>query len=116
MKYVLRCTNENCDNKGKNFTPGKFIMKFDKKLKKVVPELCDNICGICPKCGKVMVFVEAPNDVPEFSIGTFRGLPDDKKKEILRQRFDKDIKRNSRDEIETRKKGAISKMIGYDKY
>ena len=111
----MRCTCESCEDRGRSFTPGKFIMKYDKKLKRVVPELCNSIDGMCPSCGSQMVFCEVENSVPEFSVGVFKGLSDEKKKEILRQRFDKDVKRNSRDEMEGRKKGTISKLIGYDK-
>lgn len=116
MKYVLKCVNGDCSNKGKSFPPGKFRMKYNKKLKKVVPELCSAIDGVCPECGAPMEFFEVENNIPEFSVSTFKGLPDDKKKEILRKRFDKDMKRNGRDEMESRKKSTISKMIGYDKH
>ena len=39
-------------------------------------------------------------------------LPDDKKQEILRQRFDKEIKRGAGDEKEFRKRKAMNKMLG----
>ena len=42
-------------------------------------------------------------------------MSDDKKKEILRQRFDRELKRGAADEKEQRKKNAIEKMIGYGK-
>ena len=63
----------------------------------------------CSNCAEV------ESTIPEFSVGVFKGLPDDKKKEILRQRFDRELKRGAADEKEQRKKNAIEKMIGYGK-
>lgn len=115
MIYMLKCTGADCPSRGREIPPGKFTMKYDKKLKKVVPTMVHESERVCPVCGRLMEFVEVENLIPEFSVSTFKGLPDDKKKEILRKRFDKDMKRGSADEKEQRKRNAIEKLIGYGK-
>ena len=39
MKYVLCCPNEACELHGVAFTPGKYVMKYSKELKKMVPTI-----------------------------------------------------------------------------
>lgn len=110
MRFVVICP-EGCENQ-KIIVP--YRMKYDKELKKMIPEFM----GPPPKCSacdQIMVFVEEESRIPIFSVGVFKGQPDDKKKEILRQRFDDDLKRGAADEKEQRKRGAIEKMIGYGK-
>lgn len=114
MKYVLCCPNEACELHGVVFTPGKYVMKYSKELKKMVPTIVGKPYE-CFNCREQMVFAEVESTIPEFSVGVFKGLPDDKKKEILRQRFDRELKRGAADEKEQRKKNAIEKMIGYGK-
>lgn len=114
MKYVLCCPNEACELHGVAFTPGKYVMKYSKELKKIVPTIVGKPYE-CSNCREQMVFTEVESTIPEFSVGVFKGLPDDKKKEILRQRFDRELKRGAADEKEQRKKNAIEKMIGYGK-
>lgn len=113
MKYVLTCGNPDCELHGVHFSIGKYTMKFDKNLKKVVPNLIGQPV-LCSKCGSELVFKEVENNIPEFNVGVFKGLPDDKKKEILRQRFDKDLKRGAADEKEHRKRKAMEKLVGYN--
>lgn len=91
-----------------------YRMKYDRETDKMIPEFI-NTPPKCPICGQTMVFTEEESKIPEFSVGTFKGQPDDKKKEILRQRFDKELKRGAADEKHERKKNAISKMLGHDK-
>lgn len=114
MKYILTCLNPDCELHSIGFTPGKYSMKYDKELKQVVPKLVGKPY-LCSNCGQELTFKEVENTIPEFSVGVFKGLPDDKKKEILRKRFDKDMKRGSADEVEQRKKGSMEKFLGYGK-
>lgn len=109
MKYIIVCPN-GCENQ---CSQAPYRMKYDKSLKKVIPEFIGEK-PVCPVCKSPMVFKEEEASIPEFSVGVFKGLPDDKKKEILRQRFDRDIKRGSGDEREQRKRAAIKKFIGYE--
>lgn len=110
MRFVAICP-DGCENQ-KMLAP--YRMKYDKELKKMIPEFIGTPPK-CPVCGQTMVFAEEDSKIPVFSVGVFKGQPDDKKKEILRQRFDKDLKRGAADEKEQRKRNAIEKMIGYGK-
>lgn len=108
MKYSLMC--KKCGNTSE---PGNYVLKYDKKLDKMIPEY-KGTPPVCSKCGEELVFVEEESSIPDFSVSGFKGLPDDEKKKVLRQRFDKEIKRGAGDEKEARKKKAISKMLGHD--
>lgn len=110
MKFVVVCPKE-C---GHQKTTAPYRMKYDKETKRMVPEFIGTVPK-CPVCSSAMVFAEEDSTIPQFSVGVFKSQPDDKKKEILRQRFDKDMKRGSGDEKEQRKKNAIEKLVGYGK-
>ena len=111
MKFVLVCNNPDCKLHDIPIEAGKYTMKYDRETDRMIPKLEQT--RVCSKCGSQLVFKEAENNIPDFSVSSFRGLPDDKKKEILRQRFDKEIKRGAGDEREQRKRNAMSKMLGY---
>jgi hypothetical protein len=114
MMYVLRCPNENCVGHGQFKEVGKYQMKYNKTLKKMVPAFIFEPTK-CEECGTIMEFEELPNEIPNFSVGTFKGLPDEKKKEVLHKRFKKGMERGGNDQVEIKKREAIGKMIGYDK-
>lgn len=110
MRFVLVCPNR-CENRT---IIAPYRMKYDKESRKMIPEFVGTPIK-CSICGQIMVFAEEKSNIPVFSVGTFKGQPDDKKKEILRQRFDKDLKRGANDEKEQRKRGAMEKLLGYGK-
>ena len=115
MKFVLECQNEDCGlYKAVSFTPGKYRMKYNRTTKKMVPELCE-VPYHCPECGHQLVFTEIDSVIPEFSVNDFASLPDEKKKEVLKKRYEAGMKHGGNDEGEMRKREAISKMIGYGK-
>ena len=112
MKYIFKCLNEDCPNFGKRLEPSKYSMKYDAKRKRMVV----NISPIpkCVVCGREMVVVEVNTSVPDFSVGTFAGLSDEKKKEILQNRANSDMKKVGNEEVNERKRKGIAKLIGYD--
>lgn len=55
MKYVLCCPNEACELHGVAFTPGKYVMKYSKELKKMVPTIVGKPYE-CSNCREQMVF------------------------------------------------------------
>lgn len=113
MSYYLICKNNTCKEFNIRQNVGTFRMAYDAKAHKMVPKTEFK----CSNCGCVMEFEEVAEGetIPEFSVNTFGGQPDEKKKEILRHRFDKEIKRGAGDEKEMRKRKAMGKMLGYDK-
>ena len=54
MKYVLCCPNEACELHGVAFTPGKYVMKYSKELKKMVPTIVGKPYE-CSNCREQMV-------------------------------------------------------------
>lgn len=114
MKYELICNNEGCPEQGNKKSIGKFVMSYSRKERKMVPKI-EGGNPLCLFCGKVLEFIEVDPSIPDFSVGTFKGLPDEEKKKVLKKRFDADSGSRGKDEKEFRKKSAISKMIGYDK-
>ena len=66
MKYVLCCPNEACELHGVAFTPGKYVMKYSKELKKMVPTIVGKPYE-CSNCREQMVFEEVESTIPEFS-------------------------------------------------
>ena len=71
MKYVLCCPNEACELHGVAFTPGKYVMKYSKELKKMVPTIVGKPYE-CSNCREQMVFAEVESTIPEFSVGVFK--------------------------------------------
>ncbi len=115
MKFVLECKNEACPLcGGVSFIPGKYRMRYDRATQKMVPELSE-VPYYCPDCGQKLEFTEVESTIPEFSVNDFASLPDEKKKEVLKKRFDAGMKRGGSEEGEMRKREAISKFIGYGK-
>lgn len=107
MKFVVVCPR-GCEHQ-KMIVP--YRMKYDKAQEKMIPEFI-GLAPKCSNCGELMVFQEEESNIPDFSVNAFGGLPDDKKQEILRQRFDKEIKQGAGDEKEFRKRKAMNKMLG----
>lgn len=107
MKFVVVCPR-GCEHQ-KMIVP--YRMKYDKAQEKMIPEFI-GLAPKCSNCGELMVFQEEESKIPDFSVNAFGGLPDDKKQEILRQRFDKEIKQGAGDEKEFRKRKAMNKMLG----
>jgi len=115
MKFVLECNNDGCSLcRAVSFVPGKYRMRYDRGTKKMVPELSE-VPYCCPECGQKLEFTEVESTIPEFSVNDFASLPDEKKKEVLKKRFDAGMKRGGSEEGEMRKREAISKFIGYGK-
>lgn len=114
MRYYLKCVNRNCENEGKLIPPGSYVLKFDKRRKRLYPQF-QQADMICTCCGKELVVEEVPDSIPQFNLGVFKGLPDEDKKKILKKRYDKGMLTGGNDEKEMRKREAIKKMIGYDK-
>lgn len=112
MRYVLVCNNSSCPACDIPVATPDYKMKYDKRLKKVVP-MCTTV-ETCASCGGELVFVEEETTIPDFAVNGFKSLPDDKKKEVLRKRFDKDMKRGGAEEKEMRKRNAMSKFLGKD--
>lgn len=111
--FLLVCKNPECSNLNKTFGAGHYRMKYDKGLDKMVPEFVGEI-PICPSCSQKLQFMEVSTTLPTFGVSTFRGLPDDKKKEILRKRYEGGIKHEGGLEKEYHKRKNLAKMIGYD--
>lgn len=109
MKYVVICPN-GCKHQK---TTAPYRMRYDKAAKRMVPEFITT-APKCPECGELMVFAEEPSVIPDFSVGTFKGLPDEQKKEVIKKRYQKGMTKGGNDEVEIRKRSAIKKMIGYD--
>ena len=107
MKFVVVCPRGG--EHQKMIVP--YRMKYDKAQEKMIPEFI-GLAPKCSNCGELMVFQEEESNIPDFSVNAFGGLPDDKKQEILCQRFDKEIKRGAGDEKEFRKRKAMNKMLG----
>ena len=113
MKYVLECPNEACAEYAVPVEAANYRMKYDKTTKQMKPEF-NGKTQCCACCGTELQFAEAPSVIPDFSVGTFKGLPDEKKKEVLHKRFQKGMAKGGNDENELRKRGAVKKLIGYD--
>ena len=112
-RYVLYCDNETCSAFNTEFESGNYRLKY--KSGAMVPEFIGSPV-MCPICGKELRFRQCDVDtIPEFGVNDFAGLSDNQKKDILKKRYENHMKGSSRDEVESRKKSAISKMIGYEK-
>ena len=111
--YVLYCDNQECFGSNVEYESGNFRLKY--RSGKMVPEFIGSPI-LCPIRGMELKFREVPIDIiPKFGINDFAGLSDDQKKDILKKRYEKRMTASSKDEVETRKKNAIGKMIGYEK-
>lgn len=114
MKYVLVCPNSGCIGNNTVFEAAKYRMKFNKETKKMQPEYVYEKEN-CPFCGAQLVFAEVPSEIAVFSVGTFKGLPDEQKKEVLHKRYKKGMEKSGgNDEGEIRKRNAMKKLIGHD--
>lgn len=113
MKYVLTCPNSGCIGGNVVFEAAKYRMKYDKETKKMKPEWVYEKEN-CPFCGAQLVFAEAPSGISVFSVGTFKGLSDEQKKEVLHKRYKKGMTKGGNDEGELRKRNAIKNLIGYE--
>ena len=113
MKYVFVCENPDCPDYGVQHDSGKCVLVWSSKLKRLVPE--NAVEKTCQTCGRNLVFEQVESVIPKFGVNGFKSLPDDKKKEILRKRFDGEMKRGANDEREMRKREGLSKFLGHDK-
>lgn len=112
MKYVLMCRNQTCPVCDIPVQTPPYKMKYDKRKGKMVPYL--DTPEVCSICGEPLRFIEKETTIPEFGVNGFKSLPDDKKREILRKRFDKDMRTGGSEEKEMRKRSAMNKFLGHD--
>lgn len=116
MKWVLKCVNKaNCEfaQHDRQVSTGRYTLKFDKKRKRMFPVLDEELK--CPVCGEPLQWSEQYAIISNFGVATFSGLPDEAKKQVLRERFDSDNRRTGNDVKVSNHRRAIEKMIGYDK-
>ena len=113
MKYVLQCKNGQCTC-AETFTASNYKLRYDKRLDKMVPEFIDEDQR-CPLCGQPLSFVEAESSVPDFAVSTFKGLPDEAKKAVLRKRFEQGMRHSGKEQGEQYKREKIAKFLGADR-